>query len=489
MWTKRSAIAVEAGSWLTITTVQPLGGRELARSRRRRGSRSPRRARRSARRRAAAAAGGRAPRRARPAAARRRRAVRAASRASRRGRPARAAPRRAAPTRGRSAREPQPDQLARGQLGRERPLVVLVEVADDLASGSARGRRGRASRRSAPKTRIVPAEGRSSPARIRRSVVLPEPLGPSTVRISPSATLSVSPCSAAASPSGVEWTRKTSWASTATAHAASSVARGHSAAEGAPGRGADEHDGRERREHAGDREQRPVRDELERRLGRGRVRGQLDEADDEQREHERRSRSRRARRPGRASEARRRSCRRRLAGATPCASRSNSSAASSRRSLSVPSTRPSSASTIAVSAAVSEHRQRGAGDRLGAQRVLEPRARGDRERRERRLAQARLDRRAARRVGVQPELGREAGAGRDGVERALERGPVDDQEVGGLVLRDARGSAARRPRPGSCSWSPLTVTPSTRSGPASVARNGETTAGICRPSVGWRGRR
>jgi hypothetical protein len=57
---------------------------------------------------------------------------------------------------------------------------------------------------SAPKTRTLPAEGRSSAARMRRSVDFPEPLGPSTTSTSRSSTLNVSPWRAAASPSGVE---------------------------------------------------------------------------------------------------------------------------------------------------------------------------------------------------------------------------------------------------------------------------------------------
>ncbi len=50
---------------------------------------------------------------------------------------------------------------------------------------------------------------------MRRSVDFPDPLGPSTTSTSRSSTDSVSPCSAAASPSGVEKTQKRSLASIA----------------------------------------------------------------------------------------------------------------------------------------------------------------------------------------------------------------------------------------------------------------------------------
>ena len=186
---------------------------ELARASRTPGRRSRRRARRSARRRGRPAAGERARRRARRAAARRPRArprgatrfvceadpleqlVGAAQPLARRGRRAgRAAARRA---RARSARE-----RARGRSAGPRSRGV--------SSGTSTGARAGSLPRSSPSTRTTPADGRSRPARIRSSVDLPEPLGPSTVSTSPSATVSERPCSAAASPSGVEWTRKTS---------------------------------------------------------------------------------------------------------------------------------------------------------------------------------------------------------------------------------------------------------------------------------------
>jgi hypothetical protein len=95
--------------------------------------------------------------------------------------------------------ELQADQLPRAELGRERAGVVLVCVAD----GSGAEARDVSLPSSVPKTRIVPADGRSSPASSRRSVDFPDPLGPSTVTVSCSRTVSDSPCSAAASPSAV----------------------------------------------------------------------------------------------------------------------------------------------------------------------------------------------------------------------------------------------------------------------------------------------
>src|SRR4051812_27643038 len=63
-------------------------------------------------------------------------------------------------------------------------------------------RRSRAvwARKSSSSKRTVPASGFSSPARIRSSVVLPEPDGPSRARNSPSATSSETPLSAGKRP-------------------------------------------------------------------------------------------------------------------------------------------------------------------------------------------------------------------------------------------------------------------------------------------------
>src|SRR3954468_6504665 len=189
-----------------------------------------------------------------------------------------------------------------------------------------------------------------------------------------------------------------------------------------------------------------------------------------------------------ASEARRRSCRRRLAGATPCASRSNSSAASSRRSLSVPSTSPSSASTIAVSAAVSSI-------------ATAARATGSMR------SECSSCEREATASALKGGLRRRASTAARCEEVVLSQSSVANPVPGDDVLSalcSAGASTTRKSEvspcgiPGkrrataatrNCSWSPLTVTPSTRSGPASVARNGETTAGISTPSVGCPGRR
>jgi hypothetical protein len=51
--------------------------------------------------------------------------------------------------------QPQPDEIARGQLGRQRALVVLVEIAEAPACDSGRGRAAER-RRSEPKTRTLP---------------------------------------------------------------------------------------------------------------------------------------------------------------------------------------------------------------------------------------------------------------------------------------------------------------------------------------------
>jgi hypothetical protein len=67
---------------------------------------------------------------------------------------------------------------------------------------------------SRPSTRTAPADGVCSPAMTRSRVVLPAPLGPSTQMPSPRVTVSVAPCRAAASPSLVRCTLKTSRSAT-----------------------------------------------------------------------------------------------------------------------------------------------------------------------------------------------------------------------------------------------------------------------------------
>ena len=96
--------------------------------------------------------------------------------------------------------EAQRDELARGQLGRERALVVLVGVAE-RARAVVDERRGRAACADRARNAHRPADGRSRPARMRSSVLLPEPLGPKTTTSSPSSMSSDRPCSAAAAPS------------------------------------------------------------------------------------------------------------------------------------------------------------------------------------------------------------------------------------------------------------------------------------------------
>ena len=127
--------------------------------------------------------------------------------------------------------------------------------------------------------------------------------------------------------------------------------------------------------------------------------------------------------------ARRRSCRRRRAGGVPCASRSNDSAASSRRSETAPSTSASEGEQDGDQRRGLQHREGCPRDGLPLQRPLERRLRGHGEHRERRLAQSRLDRCPAARLGVHPGLGRKAGARRGRVQRGLEGRAVGDHEV------------------------------------------------------------
>ena len=386
-----------------------LGGARARRARRRRASRSPRRARRSARRRAAAAADARARRTARPAAARRPRAARDASRASR--------PR---PTRSQQllgARRPlaalgaqaQPDQLARGQLGRERALVVLVEVADDLGAVARAAAAADRAAGSSPKTRIVPAEGRSSPARMRRNDVLPAPLGPSTVRISPSADAQRQPLQRGRVALGRRVDAEQVLGLDGDRSRRLPVAGRDAAAERAPGRGADERDGRERRRRAPRARAAASR---ARAAAAARARSRSPSARRSGRRAARaraRWRRRRPRRPARRASARRRSCRRRLAGADALRLEVEQLGAPRRAAReTAPSTSPSSASTIAVSAAVSSIAT--AARAIGSARS----ECSSRERDETASAvNGGLRRRAstaARRDGsrVEPELGREA---------------------------------------------------------------------------------
>ena len=136
-----------------------------------------------------------------------------------------------------------------------------------------------------------------------------------------------------------------------------------------------------------------------------------------------------------------------------------------------------------------QHRHRRAGDRLGAQRALQAGARGDGERRERGLRETGGGCSACRTRAAQPELGREAGAGRRRVQRGLEGGAVGDDEVGGLARGASPGSAARPRRRGRSGSGRRRHPEQAGRGPASWAIRGETTAGMRRPSVGWRGRR
>ena len=68
---------------------------------------------------------------------------------------------------------------------------------------------------STPSVRATPADGRSKPAAMRSSELLPDPLGPSTTQRSPRATESVIPCSATAPVALSAWMRKTSRSSSA----------------------------------------------------------------------------------------------------------------------------------------------------------------------------------------------------------------------------------------------------------------------------------
>ena len=85
------------------------------------------------------------------------------------------------------------DELRRGELTLERAPVVLVRVPEHVPAIPPSSRAD-AFGTSTPATTSAPADGRARPARMRMKVVFPDPLGPSTTQISPSSTLSVSPC-------------------------------------------------------------------------------------------------------------------------------------------------------------------------------------------------------------------------------------------------------------------------------------------------------
>ena len=89
-------------------------------------------------------------------------------------------------------RQRQRDVLGAGERGGERARVVLVEEAEPLGAERRGAPRAQAHDVDAERAR-EPADGRSKPAAMRSSVLLPEPLGPSTTQRSPCATESVSP--------------------------------------------------------------------------------------------------------------------------------------------------------------------------------------------------------------------------------------------------------------------------------------------------------
>src|SRR5215218_6514631 len=189
-----------------------------------------------------------------------------------------------------------------------------------------------------------------------------------------------------------------------------------------------------------------------------------------------------------AIDARRRSCRRRLAGATPWASRSNSSAASSRRSEIAPSRSPSKASSTAVSAAASSIASAARATGSCRSECSTP-AREETDS----AVNGGLRRRAstaARRDGSAPSQSSVAkplpGASAFSAVSSVGRSATTKSDVSlSATPGNRRATSATRKRTGS----PLVTTPSSRSGPASCAIRGETTAGRAKPSVGCRGRR
>ena len=187
MCTVRSAIAVAAGSWLTRTTVAPTARGPARRSARRPSARRRRRARRPARRPGAARAVG--DRRADGD------ALLLAARELRRAGVGGVGEPDALEQLGRPPGALGAGRAEHGELERRRSRGSRARAA---ASGGSAGRRSHASARAAPpraargraamswpSTRADPADGRSSPARMRSSVLLPEPLGPSTATTSP----------------------------------------------------------------------------------------------------------------------------------------------------------------------------------------------------------------------------------------------------------------------------------------------------------------
>ena len=203
-WTTRSARSADAGSWLTTSAVPPSsrdqlgdqvehlargGGVELAR--------------RLVRDQELRAAGeGRAERD--PLLLAAGELARMSVAACRPGRRARAArPARASRLRPGLAGEAElhADELTRGQLAGERPPVVLVGVADRARAEAGRPPSDRAVRRRCRRRSPSRRRAGRSPATIRSSVDLPEPLGPRTTHSSPGCTVRVRPCSAATPPS------------------------------------------------------------------------------------------------------------------------------------------------------------------------------------------------------------------------------------------------------------------------------------------------
>ena len=282
-WTTRSARSAEAGSWLTTSAVPP-SSRDSS-------------AIRSSTSRAVAASSSPVGSSAISSCGRRASAAQSATRCcsppeSSRGCASRRAPR---PTRSSSssarasrrasghAGEPElhADELARGQLAGERAPVVLVGVADRARAEAARRPRAERARRRCRPRCTEPAEGWSKPATIRSRVDLPEPLGPSTTQSSPRCTVSVRPCSAATPPSGGRVDAE---------EVAQLDERAHSRASARPGAGAENARRVARRTSAAaartytaaaPSDDEHVDVEHERRLGRGRARGQPDEVGDD----------------------------------------------------------------------------------------------------------------------------------------------------------------------------------------------------------------
>ena len=254
-------------------------------------------------------------------------------------------------------------------------------------SGTWRGGARAASPRSSPYTRTRPADGRSRPASSRSSVDLPEPLGPSTVTTSPSATRSDRPCSAAASPSGVEWTRKTSFSSiaftppprrlaTAPVHAGASARR-----RAAPPRAT--------YAAAASRRSGQSSNEPQRRLGRVALAVTETRAITSDVRMAPRTIPPERGRMSATRSARSRRCARIVAGDAPWASRSNSSPRSSRTSPTTTSSKPTSASSSATAAVPASVSSDPRAERIGLKVGERRRARLHRELCERRATERR----------------------------------------------------------------------------------------------------